>query len=167
MQIRLSLIPLLAVCVLSGCGEKRPANMPVLHPCTITITQGSSPLVDAVVSLAPVGGGLPQWDSSARTNSSGVATIMTHAKFPGAPAGAFKVLVTKEMQSPPTLPMPPKEADYGEFVAYNAHVSTQPWVRYVEKKYGNANETLHSITITKGKNTATFDVGEAIEEVMK
>lgn len=92
---------------------------------------------------------------------------MTHAEFSGAPAGTFKVLVKKEMQSPPTLPVPPKEADYDEFVKYNTHAATQPWIRYVEKKYGNADETPHSITVAKGKNQATFDVGEAIEEIVK
>jgi len=168
MQIRLFVALLLVVCVLSGCQEKRPAGMPVLYPCEVTITQGGAPLGDADVNLMPEVGS-SQWVISGHTDANGVTKIMTHGKYSGAPAGPFKVLVSKTLPVPSKYPEPGPNGTSEEWTQWSDLTRSEyrPPVRYVKPEYADVSQTPHSITISKGKNSATFDVGEAIEEIIQ
>jgi len=169
MQTKLLIITLLAVCVLSGCGgPARPAGLPTLYSCEITITQGGQPFEGALVRLLPDSGTF-EWVISGNTDSSGIAKLVTHAKYPGAPEGTFKVLVSKTQLTPSKYPQPDDSAPQSEWEQWKEQAGSEKRqkVRYVKPEYDNVKTTPHSITITKGKNQQTFDVGEAIKEVLK
>ena len=88
-----------------GCSEGRPANVPKLEPVTITIFNGDSPIVDAIVGLGWQG--VPgNWMASGQTDSSGVATIFTQSgswRGAGAPVGEYKVILSKVPKLEPLL----------------------------------------------------------------
>ena len=169
MPIRLFIITLFAVSIFSGCSkEQRPAGLPPLFPCKIMITQGNKPLEGALVQLVPESGTF-QWTISGKTDSSGVAKLSTHAKFSGAPAGTFKVLVSKTEASPSKYPVPADNAPVEEWTEYRGQISMEhrPLIQYVKPEYEDISSTPHSILITKGKNRQTFDVGEPVEIVVQ
>ncbi|MCL2305552.1 MAG: hypothetical protein FWC43_09435 [Planctomycetaceae bacterium] len=158
----------LVMCVLTGCPKPRPDGLPELFSCTITIIQGGQPLEGAAVRLV-LEGGRSDWTVNGRTDAKGVARISTHTGFAGAPAGTFKVLVSKTDMSPSQIPELAKDATPAERAAHADKVSTEKRVKYnfVKPEFDDAKQTPHTITIAKGKNEATFDVGEAIKEVIK
>jgi len=168
MQIRTFIISLIAVCVLVGCGgPQRPAGFPALFLCEITITQGGQPLVGADVRLMPESGSA-DWIISGKTGSNGVARVSTHGKFDGAPEGTFKVLVSKTLvkASQYTEPEDTASPEWGQWNA-RAAAEFRPLIMYVKPEYDDVNAAPHSITITRGRNKATFDVGEAVEIVVQ
>jgi len=142
--------------------------MPDLYPCSITIKQGGAPLVGAVVSLRQKQGESIGWNTEGITDSRGVAHIATGIDFKGAPAGEYSVVVSKTEMAPskfsPHAPEDPAEAEkwYNESIA-----EKRMMYRLVKAEFSDAKTTPHSITITKGKNTATFDVGEPVQEEIK
>ena len=169
MQTRILLALTLVLCVLSGCqGEKRPDGLPELFPCVITIIQGGQPLEGADIRLVPEDRQLG-WTSNGKTDASGKAKISTHTGFAGAPAGTFKVLVSKMEMSPSQVPEITKDASPAERAEYANKISAEKRIRYtlVKREFDDVKATPHSITIAIGKNEATFDVGEAIKEEMK
>jgi len=165
MQIRRLIGAALVLCAFSGCGgSERPDGLPPLHPCEITITQGGNPLGGASVRLVR-DDGTSAWPITGRTDSSGVAKITSHAQFAGAPEGTFKVLVSKTEMEPSKYTQPAKDAPQAEWDEYLGATTTEVRRRiaYVEPQYDDVKAAPHSITIVKGKNKATFDVGEAVE----
>jgi hypothetical protein len=109
------------------------------------------------------------WSINGRTNVEGVATLWTHAKFFGVPAGTFKVLVSKTGMTPSKYTPPPAEAPPEEIQEYTklTSIELRETIRYIEPKYNQVDTTPHSITITKGKNQQTFDVGAPVEIIGK
>ncbi|MDR2438423.1 MAG: carboxypeptidase-like regulatory domain-containing protein [Planctomycetaceae bacterium] len=86
---------------IAGCGK--PAQMPKLFPCHITVTDGGTPVAGVRVSMADESSG-ESWAINGITDSSGVAkmsTTYTNYTAHGVPQGTFKVAVDKE---PPNLP---------------------------------------------------------------
>jgi len=167
-QIRTFILSIFVVCAFSGCGkEERPAGFPTLYPCTITITQEEKPLDGALVRLVPESGS-SQWIVSGKTDASGTAKLSTHAKFAGAPEGTFKVCISKIYETPSQFPPPAKDAPYEEWEAWRAQSNSEqrPKYHHVKPEYDNVKATPHSITITKGKNRQTFDVGEVVEIII-
>jgi hypothetical protein len=169
MQIRIFIGAALVLCTFSGCGkEPRPAGFPALYPCKITITQGGQPLEGALVRLMPESG-KSEWVTSGTTNASGVAAVVTHAKFSGAPEGTFKVCVSKTQLTPSKYPPPADNAPQSEWDQWKEQTSSEKRQKayYVKPEYDDVKATPHSLTITQGKNRATFDVGEAVEIVVQ
>ena len=166
MQLRVFFALTLALCVLTGCqGKKRPDGLPELFPCVITIIQEGQPLDGALVQLIPESGGTG-WTVSGKTGTNGKANISTHADFAGAPAGTYKVLVSKTEMSPSQFTEPAQDAPQDEKTAYYNNISSEKRIKYtlVKPEFDDAKKTPLSITVAKGKNEATFDVGEAIKE---
>jgi len=162
MQIRIFIVTVLAVCVFAGCGgPPRPAGLPPLFPCDITIIQEGQPLEGALVRLIPESG-VSEWAISGKTNANGVAIIST-ALFRGAPEGTFKVLVSKTDVTP-SQHTEPEDINSPEWEGWNALVVTERrhTVMFVKPEYDQVRTTPHSITITKGRNQQTFDVGEPV-----
>ncbi|MCL2306451.1 MAG: hypothetical protein FWC43_14015 [Planctomycetaceae bacterium] len=142
--------------------------MPDLFPCSITITHGGTPCEGASVSLLQKEGGSIGWDIGARTNSKGVAQIATGTDFKGAPAGEYSVVVTKMELEPSKIVYPPPEDPVAHEKWYNEMKSEKrAWYSSVKAEFTNAKTTPHSITVTKKGTTATFDVGEPVNEVVK
>lgn len=166
MQCRIFLAITLVLCILSGCKQQpRPAGLPTLYPCEITITQENQPLEEADVRLL-LENGTTEWVTSGKTNARGVAKLSTQAHFAGAPAGTFKVLVSKNVPAPSKYPTPAKDASTEEWTEWRGKIvsETCPLIRHVKPEFDDAGQTPHSITISKGKNNAVFDVGEPIQE---
>jgi len=156
-------------CFCSGCaGQKKPDGMPDLFPCQITITQNGTPLEGAAVIIFPKTGGSNGWNTTGLTNANGVAELMTHNDFKGAPAGEYVVMVTKTELSPSAVPdkAPTDPVEYEKWDMVKRS-ETRTTYRLVKAEFGVANLTPHSITVSQGKNEATFDVGEPIKEEMK
>ncbi|MCL2304374.1 MAG: hypothetical protein FWC43_03425 [Planctomycetaceae bacterium] len=139
--------------------------MPPLFSCEITITHEGSPLEGADLRLLSKDG-ITNWIIGGRTNASGVAKIVTHAQFDGAPAGTYKVLVAKGVMAPSKFPEPGPGASAEEVSAHvdNLKSEIRPTIQHVKPEFDDAAQTPHSITVTKGKNKATFDVGALINQ---
>jgi len=146
--------------------------MPDLHPCQITITQEDVPLEGASVTLFPKTGGSNGWNTVGLTNANGVAEMKTHNDFKGAPAGEYVVMVTKTERSHGSVPDEPPYSHKENPMEYEKWLQAKNaekriTYRLVKPEFNDANKTPHTITITKGKNEAAFDVGEPIKEEMK
>jgi hypothetical protein len=89
-KIHLSLLFLILVCI--GCSPTRPAGMPNLTPCKIIVTMEGKPVEAVTVKLFSDN---LTWACTGRTNSSGVATLVTDMKYNGVPAGTYKILLTR------------------------------------------------------------------------
>ncbi len=160
----------LAVAVLSGCnrGPAKPKGLPELFPCSITITQSGKPLEGALVTLVPKSGRSNGWNTNGRTDVDGVAELKTQVNFDGAPAGEYVVRVSKNELSPSSVSTV-APADPIEYQKWYAVKRTEKLasIRLVKPEFDDVKKTPHKITITKGKNEATFDVGEPIKEEIK
>jgi len=166
----LTTVLVLASCLCSGCGQgpQKPKGFPEVFSCKITIKQGDSPLEGALVVLFPKSGVGNGWNTDGLTNAKGVAELKTHVDFKGAPAGDYVVMVTKTELSPGDAPdIAP--TDPVEYEKWHLIKIAEKRIRYnlVKPEFGDMKKTPHTITITKGKNEATFDVGEPIKEEIK
>lgn len=152
-----------------GCdrGPAKPKNMPELFPCRITITQAGNPLEGAAVVLAPMSGNTA-WISQGATDAQGVAEIKTHVDFKGVPEGEYAVRVSK-VEMTPSAVSDKAPTDPVEYVEWDKVKRTEKRLtyRYVKPEFDDSKKTPHKITITQGKNEATFDVGEPIKEEVK
>ena len=155
----LGLFVTIFVC-LSGCGgEKRPDGMPQLYPAVcVKVVQDGMPLEDATVSLRPNDKGFT-WGIGGRTDAQGVAQLWTHGKYKGAPAGTFKVLVSKKVNE--------GEKEYIAALAQNddkaaAAVKVQSF-SCVEDKFGTESQTTLKLEITSSSKILEVDVSPAVK----
>ena len=153
------IIPLMfVVFAIAGCAKNdgRPADLPPLFPCEITVTQEGTPLSGATIALESAGEAKSSYFPSGITNESGKAVLSTYG-FAGAPAGTYKVTVRK------TVVEDIKQIvdSYGDTVDDNGVE-----YRTVEIKFSNAGTTPHEIEVSTGRGTtqATFDVGKPIKQ---
>ena len=159
-------IPLLLLSVLLlGCSGN-PAGMPVLYPCKITVTQEGTPLADATVIMSNVSDPAigDAWSAAGRTDSNGVAVIQTNGQYPGAPAGAYKIIVEKiNTESAKFGPRPPagtpELVDWEDKTTFDDTVFR---VTLVESLY-SSSKTPHEIEIKKGANEKSIDVGKPVK----
>ena len=88
---------LVSTLLLTGCGKKRPDGLGKTYPCTIEVTNGGEPLDDArIVLLSKTGIG---FSMAGKTDSKGVAKIITEFDFPGVPEGTYSVSIVKPPKS--------------------------------------------------------------------
>lgn len=142
----------------SGCGKTdRPDDLPKLYPTKITIKMDGQPLEGANVNL--VSDSNTRWLVSGKTGSNGVAEILTHGKFSGAPVGDYAVCVTKvHWEDGPTskLPMP---SNPFEQTAYRRRVENEKKeYPVVEASFGSQQTTPLKMEVTTGKNAQEFEV---------
>ena len=86
---------LLCLVTLVGCTPKakKPPGMPDLYPLSIKVAyDDGTPVVDAMVRLVDTS---HSWVVGGTTDNQGNAIIRTQGEFPGAPAGNYKVVVSK------------------------------------------------------------------------
>ena len=155
--------------VISGCTRTTPSDMPPLYPCKVTVIQDDKPLAGAVVTLRfadeSVAASFSQpWIPSGQTDADGTASLMTNARYPGAPLGQFKILVQKTDSEP--VGMPPKPAEgTPQYEAWSLRLGSADYNHFdlVEQQYGDPQTTPLEIEVKKkGPNTATVDVGKPI-----
>lgn len=141
---------------LSGCGggSPKPDGMPELHRITLKITQGGAPLADASVQLVPLDATASRWVSGGSTDESGDVQIKTLGEFSGAPAGKYKVTITKSIS----------EGDAGDPNDPGA-TSTQKLFHVVDLKFRAVDTTPAEIEVAAGSNSPDpIDVGASIKE---
>ena len=145
-----------AFCVLfmSGCGQPRPDGLPNLYPVTLKFMQEGAPCTDALVSLTPESDG--QWAVGGITDSNGNAALLTHGRYPGVPAGKYKVAVIKtetELIGPP----PTGTEDAVGSTTYNL----------IDPVYSISSSTTLAIEVVAGKNSfPPFDLGKKVREIV-
>lgn len=145
--------------IVCGCskGPKKPADLPKLNPTTVTVTYDDGTPVDGatVAFLASQTGGRT-WNLTAVTDAAGKITLKTDGNWDGAPAGEYRVIVTKEV------------AEVEEPTEAGGSITTKSITRFVDQKYNLPTTSGLTATIEDGKtNTFEFKVGEKIEENVK
>ncbi|MDR2755180.1 MAG: lipoprotein [Planctomycetaceae bacterium] len=130
--------------LLSGCGQSTPPDMPVLHPCSITVKIKGKPLDGVAIQLLAVD--QSKWFATGFTDKSGVANVQTLAEFSGAAIGEYIVTATKEVADPNWTPNPNKPEDGA------------PIISFINYKYANKDTSPLHCTVKEGLNQFEFEV---------
>ena len=159
-----SLIAVLAVTLLPGCGgQPRPADLPTLYPCTVTVTQDGQPLSDGIVHLVSTDSEF-KWAVFAQLNASGTGKMFTQGLYPGAPEGDYKVVISKEETvSEQVGPVVVRQGEFGEETITPTRLTVYS---LVDKDYADAATTPLSMTIGKRGNDQKFDCGKPVRELL-
>lgn len=146
-----------------GCqGQKKPADLPELYPVKVTIIQDGAPLEGATVSLYDTTGS-SRFTVGAKTDAKGVASLKTDAKYDGAPAGNYKVLVSKAFIPEVSTEVPPEDpAARAEFDKKMQEANSQQ-ADLVDLKFKRPNSTPETLEVTASGAEATIDVGAKVE----
>ncbi|MBQ1278652.1 MAG: carboxypeptidase regulatory-like domain-containing protein [Thermoguttaceae bacterium] len=147
-----------------GCGQKLPDGMPKLNPTTIKVIQDGQPLADAMITLQSADGS-SKWSSGGTTDATGVATIVTHGQYKGAPTGKYKVAVSKTVGE--GTPPPPKPYDAESERVYNEYIAsgaTYTEFFVVDPQFRLVDTTPLELEVVDGKNDLEVNVGEAVHE---
>ena len=148
---RLSILGLMvSYLVLSGCGgEPKPPGLPKLYPVSLKFIQDGAPCADASVVLIPEDGS--KWPTGGATNADGVAVLRTYGKYPGAPVGKYKVMVSKQEVEP---------------LGTTSEPSPSPKVNVyhlINPEYSSIVNTPFKIEVVAGKNEfELFDLGKKV-----
>ena len=167
MPFRITMIPVIMlscfVPILSGCGgPARPADLPKLYPCTITVVQDGKPLSDGLVTLFSAAPEF-KWAVFAQLDSSGTGTVFTQGLYPGAPEGEYKVVVSK--QDFVEEPVGPTRIDGDSGREITSTISTV--YTLVGKDYTSKETTPLTLTVSsKGDNKQQFDCGKPVREFL-
>lgn len=168
MSFRLFLVSGCLLALAIGCGETRPDGMPELYPATVTVMQDGSPLPGAAVTLLPQDAALTRWPVGGTTDDSGVVKLHTYSTYPGAPAGTFKVTVSKTTtEGDPRPTHPGANATPDQLSAYDRAMKTGTFevFQVVAAEHRMPSTTKLSIDVTpSGPNDFTLDVGPAVKE---
>jgi hypothetical protein len=146
----------LFTCGLTGCGEPKPDGLPKLQPVSLSFIQEGQPCENASVHLNPVDEN--PWAVGGTADSTGTVVFRTHGKYSGAPAGKYKVTVSKTDRE--EIGPPPKDMFdiQQETVMYDL----------VDPVYSNPATTPLEIEVEPGKHfSKTFDLGKKIRNKMK
>ena len=157
---------ILVLVATSACNQKKkPADMPQLFPCEITVVQDGKPLEGATVNLTADGTSL-RFTVAAKTDKNGVAKIKTDIDWPGAPAGKYKVCISKVVapEVDNTTPIPSDPVEYAAYQKKLAESSAQT-KSLVDSKYLRPHTTPESIEVTASGYKATIDVGPAVDQL--
>ncbi|MDR0337345.1 MAG: hypothetical protein LBI18_09670 [Planctomycetaceae bacterium] len=130
---------------LCGCGgEPRPADLPALHPCFITINVDGKPLEGASVDLhaeTP-----SKWFAFGITNQNGLAVMKTQSKYLGVISGKYVVTVIKEGNDPNWTADPDRpDLDI-------------PVVSFVAAQYADPTRSPLQCVVEEGKNQFQFNL---------
>jgi len=132
-----------------GCGRNAvPAGFPKLHPVTIELVQGDTPLTEATVSLYPVEES-NQWSSGGFSDGNGRAVLRTHGGHSGVPKGTYKVAVVKAI---------------AEGISATAdEPGTLATYSLIERQYTLRHTTPLEVDVQAGKNNFRLDVGNPVQ----
>lgn len=161
--IPLALLP--TVVLLSGCGneQQRPADLPALYPCTVTVLQDGKPLSGGMVQFGSVDTNF-KWSVFAQLDTEGKGKVFTQGLYPGAPEGEYKVMLSKTETVTEEVGPPVRQNVNEQMVMVTPTVDTI--FSLVEKQYTKAETTPLSITIGKKKNDHQFDGGKPVREFL-
>ncbi|MDR1478523.1 MAG: hypothetical protein LBJ00_06225 [Planctomycetaceae bacterium] len=85
---------------------KRPADLPKLTPCTISVTFGGEVMQGVGVLMIPVDKEANKWSAGGITNQEGKATMVTSAAFQGVVPGEY-IISFKKTGEPVSMDEPP------------------------------------------------------------
>ena len=148
---RLFVLPFIIFTAFLGCGKpakEKPADMPELIPCEITVKLDGSPLSGATLRFLSTSSGSSKetWSVSGTTNASGVAKMQTYGEFIGVPEGEYIVLISKSQ----TDDIPRDAMSGGN--------RSQPQI-LVDPSFANPTKTnLRLVVSGKGPVKETFEV---------
>ena len=133
-----------------------------MYPVKVTVIQDGNPLEGAAVTLIADGQGT-RFSTGGITDKNGVATIKTDAEWPGAPAGKYKVCISKVVSPPPQRVEP--SMTYEDIKKMEKERAAQ-MKSTVPPQFSKASTTPLSLEVTSGEVTETFDIGIAVEDQM-
>jgi len=138
------------VVLLNGCApSNRPAGLPPLHPCTVTVTQNGTPLADVSVQL--ISKETEAWPTTGVTDASGNAVIVTYGRFHGTPVGEYTVVLSKT-ESVSTGGQSGEETNSGTTEIFSL----------IAVEYTKAETSKLRMTVSVGKNAQSFDIGAPV-----
>ncbi len=162
-NVALRALLLIALVAVVGCGgQKKPADLPELYPCKITVIQDGKPLEGASVILNDPSGS-SRFVMASITDAKGVATLKTDGKYAGVPEGKYKVLISKAFipESDPN-DVPPEDPEARkEYDKRMAELNAQQ-ADTVELQYKRPMTTPLEIEVTSAGAELTADVGEKV-----
>jgi hypothetical protein len=133
---------------LSGCSQsQRPAGLPSLHPCTITVTQNGIPVADVSVQLIAKEESV--WPVTGITDTSGNAVLVTYSRFQGVPVGDYIVVLSKRLAETDT---PANEYVSGITQVYSL----------IDIKYTESATSPLEMSVKKGRNSMSFEIGSPV-----
>ena len=140
----------------SGCGgEPVPDGLPKLYPVTLTFTQAGEPCVEAIVTLVPESDS--PWGTGGVTNANGSVAVQTHGKFAGAPAGKYKVTISK--------------TENGTVGQASGDMFTTQMIQtfnLIDPVYSTPATTPLTLEVEAGKKSyPQFELGEKVREVVR
>lgn len=101
---------LISILLPIGChwGPKRPADLPELTPCIISVTFGGEVMEGVGVMLIPENKQVNKWAAGGKTDIKGKAVMITSSVFNGVVPGNYIVSFKKsgepvDMNEPPSL----------------------------------------------------------------
>jgi hypothetical protein len=146
--------PIIVVFVITTAGcvnnDSRPADMPKLLSCTVTILSEGQPLPNVNVDFHSADPDF-RWQAGATTDANGVAKMVTYSRYFGAVEGEYSVTVAKLERETFDPEHPPKSV--------KVFTLTDP--QYVDPK-----TTPLKIKVS-GKTVQSFDVGKTGKTVLR
>ncbi|MDR0335770.1 MAG: hypothetical protein LBI18_01630 [Planctomycetaceae bacterium] len=120
-----------------GCHRKptRPADLPELTPCTISVTFGGEVIEGVGIILIPEDTQINKWRAGGKTDNEGRATMITSSVFDGVVPGNY-VVSFKKLDKPVGMQEPPS---------------------LIPKKY-LPNQSKETITVTKEQKEYVFEL---------
>lgn len=93
----LSIFTALLITIFAGCNRSdRPADLPQLTPCTLTVTaEDGVPVEGALVQLLSDQAPASLWNAGGITGPEGKLIPLVQGKWPGVVPGTYKVMVKK------------------------------------------------------------------------
>lgn len=153
-------LPFACLLFSTACNRQAmPEGMPPLVPLTLTITQESAPLAGATVRLYPDDDAV-NWASGGLTDENGSLVVYTRGRYPGIPAGTYRVVVDHVTAEVPR----PKSGSDAEFAK---HDRDYPPFRTVPAPYASAKETPLKIEVVKGTDKIVLDIPETVKDFLK
>lgn len=132
----------------------------LITKASINISQNGAPLENANVSLKSVDGSIT-WTVGGTTDHNGVAKLVTHGQFPGAPTGKYKVIVNKYERPESKYQNPTPGQSEDDFKALKESEDLTAY-ELVDPKYGKADTSDAIVEITDASPTASVDVGDPV-----
>jgi hypothetical protein len=144
-----------------GCrGEHLPPDLPKLYSVILTIVQDGQPLNGASVVVVNENYASSPWAAGGVTNEQGQVKLRTEGKYAGAPAGNYKVTVTKVEEPNIELPEDSSSPQYNKKVK-----EIQDNTFYlVDDKFTKLNTTPLRIEITPSTKNFELDVSPTVRK---
>jgi len=161
----------LATILTSGCGPKRPAEMPKTYPLSIVVKKSGAPMNEVTVTLYSEEA-QGRWTTAGTTDASGTAEMRSICRGyvdRGAPEGEHKVLLTAKL-SQAASEKTPSEREIRNMSDAERKERSESREEYNEKRkaamifpreFSSIKDTPFSVTVEKGAKVVEIEVADA------